>query len=171
MWRCELRAQEAVPAPSHVWGLQQPLLLIPGIAGWGTGESCRGERQLWLSKAALSCFLLVLDGAGWVPQDKHPQTGPAEPPVVNREAGTFPRGWTPLGAPELQGWAAKCSCEMPQSAEALQMSTSCSSLIGLDVLPAWAVLWKHFNWQKSELFPWCFPWWFCYPLLTAQHKF
>lgn len=89
MWKWEVSAQEAVPAPSP-----------SSDAGFGIGEGGRGKRQLWLSEAAFSCVLLVLDGAGWVmvtlwvPQDKYPPLGPAEPPVVGREPGT-PQGWDP----------------------------------------------------------------------------
>lgn len=69
-----------------------------------------GKRQLWFSKAAFSCFLLVLHGAGWVmvtlwvPRTNIPTLSRA--PVMDREPGTF-QGTGYPGCPRAAGVSSK----------------------------------------------------------------
>lgn len=125
--------------------LHHAIPLIPGghCCLWDWGRDRFGFQNL-LFPVFCWCFMELV--GSWWPFGFPGQISPhwAEPPLWT-ESLEPSKGLDTLGVPELQGWAAKCSCEIPQSAETLQMSTSCFSLIGLDVLPAWAVLWKHFN--------------------------
>lgn len=125
MWKCEVSAQEAAPAPCHgctmlfLWSQE-------GIAAFGIGE----ETALVFK----SCFFLFSAGASWSwlghgdplgSQDKYPHT--EQSPRYGQRAWNLPRDWIPWVSQSCRGEQQSAVVKSPK----VQKHCRCQHLVFL----------------------------------------